>query len=74
MDYLPCEENFYVDEISNLLILNDGSFSRAFFLMLDAKCGPHFSDLFSTNETSFPLKTLFNSLVHVTSGVIAFDF
>jgi hypothetical protein len=53
VEWVPREENAFVDAISNMLILlEDYMLSRGFFGLLDCKWGPHTVNLIASNATN----------------------
>ena len=48
VEWVPREENAFVDEISKMLIFEDSMMSRRFFGLLGGRWGPHTVDLFSS--------------------------
>ena len=49
VEWVPREENAFVDEISKSLIPEDWMLSRSWFQYLDYKWGPNTADLFASN-------------------------
>jgi hypothetical protein len=52
IEWVPREENAIADEISKWLIPDDSSISQGYFAMIDNRWGPHYCDLFSSNENN----------------------
>ena len=56
VEWVPREQNAFADEISKLLIPDDWSLSRVFFVLLDARWGPHSCDLFASGDNNLCVK------------------
>jgi hypothetical protein len=52
MEWVPREENAFVDELSKLLIPDDWKLAPKFFNLLEARWGPHSVDLFASSDNA----------------------